>query len=114
MNININDFLNVCMNAVINCQQCSMYSLGRVGMEKCLKISNECSNMCSLASYLITHSESSKKDKQVLTICKEICDLCIDECSKFDYEFTQECLNACRKMSDFCETTLVQKQLTTV
>lgn len=111
MNININDFLNICMNAVIKCQQCSMYSLGRVGMEKCLKIANECSNICSLASYLITYSESSKRDKQILTICNEMCDLCIDECNKFDYEFTQDCAKACQKMADFCKSILSQKSL---
>lgn len=108
MNVDINEFLNICMNCIIKCQQCALYSLGRFGMESCSKIADECSRLCSLTSYLMTHSRDNHS--KILEICNDMCNMCSEECDKFNYEFAQECSRACLKMAIFCRQLLADEK----
>ncbi len=104
MNVDINEFLKVCIDCIIKCQQCSMFSLGRYETESCSRISDECAKICSLVSYFITHDRENYS--KLLPICVSMCNLASGECEKFDYDFTNECSVACSKMSIFCQKIL--------
>ena len=96
----IDEFLRICIDCIIKCQQCSMYSLGRFDTESCSRLSDECAKLCSLVSYFVKHDEENFY--KLLPLCISMCNICADECNKFNYEFTNECGAACLKMAIYC------------
>ena len=112
MNVDIDEFLKICIDCIIKCQQCSMYSLGRYETGSCSRITDECAKICSLISYFIKHDVENYL--KLLPVCINMCNISSDECNKFSYDFTTDCSRACMKMSIYCRKILSEGKNNTV
>jgi hypothetical protein len=75
-------------------------------MRGCIKLDNDCADICGLAVFYVARGSAYAAD--VLRLCITVCDACHVECGRHDHGHCEKCAAICAECSDACRAYLDQ------
>lgn len=84
---------NDCFSACLNEEDIKM-------MVGCIRLDKECAEICATTLNMVYMD--ARFSRQMLTLCKEVCEACEKECRKHPVDHCQECADACKACAAEC------------
>ncbi len=91
-------------NCIAACQRCSDACLDEDNVSEmagCIRSDRDCAEICQVALNFL--SRNSDNTDQILSLCKEMCEACADDCEQHEAEHCKKCAEACRECAEACE-----------
>jgi hypothetical protein len=93
--------VDTCLDCIKACEKCAIYGLAYPGLQECVKLAQECANICLIFAQFI--QKDSDFSLQLCSICADLCYVCAAECDKHtENESCLECARASRRCGDLC------------
>lgn len=86
---------NYCFNACLDEDDVKM-------MKNCIRLNKECVQICEAT--LSSLYKQNKFAKDLIALCKKVCNMCADECSKHHYDHCKRCSQACTDCASACDS----------
>lgn len=96
------------VNALIDCARECRYcaqacqdETEAAGLEECIRLNQDCADLCALGADLIRRH--SIFQARLGRLCAEACDACADECALHpEMDACRECEESCRRAAEIC------------
>jgi hypothetical protein len=92
--------LYACSAECITCYNACQQEENKEEMERCMKLDQECADICELSASLL--ERNSPNGNKFILLCSEICDLCAEECEQHKMDHCRRCAEKCRKCAKLC------------
>lgn len=92
-----------CQKCAAQCEQCAVacsLSPHVNTLAKCLELAIYCADMCRLTSVFIQRGELHSI--RFSSLCAEVCDICAQECEKYNDPACKRCALECRECAESC------------
>lgn len=84
---------NMCFDACLKEDDVAM-------MAGCIRLDKECAAICGAALQNVYGDNWYRKD--MLKLCRKVCEDCAEECGKFTQDHCRRCAKACQDCADAC------------
>lgn len=97
--------IEACLTCAIECNHCAEACFKEFDLKtltRCIRLDQDCADICSLAASLM--ARGSESAKAICSLCADICKACGDECSKHKtMEHCKRCAKACYRCLEECK-----------
>jgi hypothetical protein len=69
-------------------------------MARCIALDIDCAQLCRVAAGFM--ARGSELASTICQACASVCEMCGDECSKYQMQHCQDCAKACRQCAAEC------------
>ncbi len=94
-----------CLKCLRACEECFTACLAEADVQSrvnCIKILNDCAEICAQAVQFM--SRNSSYAKALCKLCADICDACAQECGMHNDSHCPQCAQICRQCAQECRT----------
>ena len=91
---------NDCADACDRCAAACLQEPDPKMMARCIALDIDCAQLCRAAAGIM--ARGSEVAGTVCQACVQVCELCADECGKFQVQHCQDCAAACNRCAAEC------------
>ncbi len=96
--MNIQEYIDICRQCMIDCVSCAYEMAGKESMNDCPKCCIECADACEMCMKMMIRG--SKWANDYARICSEVCEWCASQCGQHGHDHCKKCAESCRRCAD--------------